>query len=151
MDLSAVSLSSLPVLAFLALGLPLAWQDARESSVAEILLLVVYGLWMAASLLSENPAARLLAAVLLLYAGGLFTLLLPNRLGEADIAFVSGMAALFSFWPLMMALALGCVAGLAAFLWLSRGDPAIVLSSPLPLLPCLYWGGATVILGGLVV
>ena len=147
------SLRDLPQLLFALLALPLIWQDLKEYSVSLVLLVVVYSIWLSSTLIEGLGAGfgegRLAASAIVLLIGALLIRLLPGRLGEADVIFMSGMAAIFPFWPLMIALALGCIAGLAAFLWLSREGGDEVFSRPLPLLPGLYWGGLTVILGGI--
>lgn len=137
----------LPSLLFILLGFPIILQDLRESSVSFKLLLTVLVAWILAAVFSYQDAGHLLTASIVLLIGTLLFLILPGRLGEADVLFMCGMALIFSFWPLLMALALGCVAGLAAFMWYSRGGRTENLSYPLPLLPSLYWGGLTVILG----
>lgn len=140
----------LPPLLFALLALPLVWQDLKDNSVSLSLLVAVYLIWLSAALVSGQGEGRLAASAIVLLVGALLLAALPGRLGEADVVFMSGMASLFPFWPLMIALSLGCVAGLAAFLWLSRGGGEEALSGPLPLLPGLYWGGLTVILGGIL-
>lgn len=141
--------SWLPTLLFVVLGLPLVWQDSKDNSVSLGLLVGVFLAWSAISLLTTGSAARLFAALIVLVAGSLLLMILPGRLGEADVVFMSGMALLLPFWSLLLAIVLGCVAGLAAFVWFSRGDRGEFLSQPLPLLPSLYWGGLTIILGGI--
>jgi len=134
---------------FAVLGLPLALQDAKDYSVSRSLLVGVYALWLVPDLLLGREG-RLAAAAIALLLGGLFLRMLPERLGEADVVFMSGMAATFAFWPLMLAIGLGCIGGLAVFLWLSRGGRNEALVQPLPFLPSLYWGGLTVIVGELL-
>lgn len=146
--MSSLLPSWVPLCLFAFLSLPLVWQDVKDSSVSLALLVGVYALWLTAAL-AAGQAGRLAAAAIVLLAGALLSCVLPDRLGEADIVFMSGMASLFAFWPLMIAVSLGCVAALAAFLWLSRGGRGEVLGQPLPLLPSLYWGGLAVILGGI--
>ena len=136
-------------LLFAMLGLPLVIQDLRESSVSLILLIGSYALWALATFVGGQSVSRLVVAAIVLLVGALVLSLLPGRLGEADVLFISGMASIFPYWSFMIALALSCVAGLAAFLWLSRRGRDEMLSLPIPLLPSLYWGGLTVILGGL--
>ena len=137
----------LPSILFVLFGLPLILQDLKDSSVSFELLLAILLAWILAAIFSDQAVQRLLAASIVLLIGTLLFLVLPGRLGEADVLFMSGMALIFSFWPLMIALALGCVAGLAAFMWHARGGRTECLSYPLPLLPSLYWGGLTVVLG----
>jgi hypothetical protein len=139
----------LPLLLFAAFGLPLALQDIKDSSVSIELLAVAYLVWSASTCLSGESFDRAAAAAILMLLGSLLLLVLPGRLGEADIVFMSGMALFFPFWSLMIALALGCIGALAVFAWLSRGGRADTLERPLPFLPSLYWGGLTVVLGGI--
>ena len=138
----------IPPFSFALLGFPLSLQDQSERSVSAVLLAVAYALWLASALVAGQGVERLLAPVFVLLIGRLVLFVLPDRLGEADVIFMSGMASIFPFWQLMLALALGCVAGLAAFAWGSRGGRSDYLFCSVPFLPSLYWGGLTVILGG---
>lgn len=139
----------MPSILFMVLGLPLVWQDIKDNSVSLHLLVAIYALWLFSSIFAFQGSGSLAASAIVLLVGALLLAGLPDKLGEADVIFMSGMAALFSFWPLMIALSLGCIASLAAFFLLSRKAGEEVFSQPLPLLPSLYWGGLTVVLGGL--
>lgn len=154
MDNTAVSFflrtSWIPALLFGVLSLPLVLQDMKDSMVSRALLVVVALLWCTSALWTREPESRLVTVAAVLLLGALVTALLPGRLGEADIAFMSGMAAVFSFWSLILSLALGCMAAFAAFLWRFRGNLTSIVDEPLPFLPSLYWGGLTVALGGLI-
>ena len=149
---SMTEFSSFNVSSFLffgLLGFPLIWQDLRDNSISSKALFLVIAVWWVSSLLTPDPAFRLATSAGVLMVGGFLLFLLPGRLGEADVLFISGMACLFSFWSLIFSVALGCVGALALYLWLSRGGREVV-NTPIPFLPCLYWGGLTVALGGLV-
>jgi hypothetical protein len=139
----------LPSLLFACLALPLVGQDLEDGSVSLVLLASVYLAWLFSALIPSLGGGSLQASAVVLLIGTALLKALPGRLGEADVVFMSGMAALFQFWPLMMALALGCVAGLSAFVWLFRDGIEGIGSRRLPLLPSLYWGGLAVILGGI--
>jgi len=139
----------LPTLLFAALGLPLVWQDLKESTVSSVLLAAVFLAWSAMTLFLGDGISHLLAALIVLALGSLLLMIFPGRLGEADVVFMSGMALFLPFWSLLIAMALGCIAALAAFVWLSRGAGADSFARPLPFLPSLYWGGLTIIIGGI--
>jgi hypothetical protein len=139
----------LPAFLFAVLGLPLIWQDARMNSVSLGLLIAVFAAWLASAILIEGTAGHLLAASVVLLLGSLLLVVLPDRLGEADVVFMSGMALLLPFWSLLFALILGCVGALAAFAWFSRREGGDFLTRPLPFLPSLYWGGLAIVLGGI--
>jgi hypothetical protein len=139
----------IPDIFFAFLGLLLVIQDTKENSVSLVLLVVTYIAWSSSIFfIWQATITRIAVSAIVLLIGALLLLILPGRLGEADVVFISGMALIFPYWSFMIALALGCVAGLAAFLWLSRGGNDKVFLTPIPLLPSLYWGGLTVILGG---
>ncbi|HTP59249.1 MAG TPA: hypothetical protein VMM82_10050 [Spirochaetia bacterium] len=140
---------ALPFLLLGALGLPLILQDIKDKSVSLALLLVAFVAWLAFASLWERAESRLLASLFVLLIGASLLLVFPGRLGDADVIFMSGMALLLPFWSLMMAFILGCVGALAAFLWLSRKGRDIPLTLALPFLPSLYWGGLTVMVGGM--
>ncbi len=145
--LSSFAAACLPLILFAGLGLPLAVQDLKDNSVSLVLLLVVYAVWSASTTLVDTSASHLVAASIVLLVGALLLVIFPDRLGEADVIFMSGMALFFPFWSLMIAFGLACIGALSAFAWLSRGGRVDVLRYPLPLLPSLYWAGLTVILG----
>jgi len=76
-------------------------------------------------------------------------MIFPGRLGEADVVFMSGMALFLPFWSLLIAMALGLHRGAGG---LRLGCPVgrrRFLRPPLPFLPSLYWGGLTIIIGGI--
>jgi hypothetical protein len=137
-----------PVLLFGGLGLPLVLQDLRDATVSQPLLVAVTLVWWFSACLGPEPEGRLLAAGVVLLLGALLLAVLPGRLGEADVAFMAGMASLLSFWPLMASMALACLAALSAFVWTFRKSE--VMLYPLPFLPSLYWGGAAIWLGRLL-
>lgn len=139
----------LPFLVFAALGLPLVWQDVKDNSVSLSFLLTVFLSWSIFAFFREGTESRLLATLLTMTLGALLLLAFPGRLGEADVVFMSGMALLLPFWPLLIAFALGCVGALSAFLWLSRQAGSESLTRPLPFLPSLYWAGLSTMLGGI--
>jgi hypothetical protein len=136
------------VFLFCILGFPPVLQDLRDNTVSQFLLVTVVLVWWSLSAVGPESQNRLLAAAVVLVLGAFLLNLLPGRLGEADVIFMAGMASLFSFWPLVLALALGCVGALSAFVWMLRGKRTEVLGYPLPFLPSLYWGGLTISLGG---
>jgi len=133
---------------FVVPALPLVLQDLKENTVSRVLLTFVVLTWWVSALATPAPEARFFAVLVVLLLGALLLALLPGRLGEADVVFVSGMAALFAFWPLIFSLALGCLAALAAYLWMFLKRPSEAMMEPIPFLPSLYWGGLTVALGG---
>ena len=138
------------LLLFGVLALPLVLQDLKDNSVSEPLLIAISLLWWTTAFATTAPLNRLIAAAIVLLVGSLLLTILPGRLGEADVVFISGMAALFSFWPLIFSLGLGCLAALMAYSWMFRKNPRDVMVNPLPFLPSLYWGGLTIALGRLV-
>jgi Flp pilus assembly protein protease CpaA len=140
----------LPALVFAAIGLPLIIEDVRHSSVPLGLLVGAFAAWLGTALILEGSTSRLLASSIVLVLGWLLIVILPDRLGEADVVFMSGMALLLPFWSLLFALILSCVGSLAAFAWLSRGGRGEFLTRPLPFLPSLYWGGLAILLGGML-
>jgi hypothetical protein len=142
------NLSLLSIL-FALLGLPLAIQDSRDNSVSTVFLALAFSAWCLGSLAMGTELMRAIAVAVILLAGALSLFAIPGKLGEADLVFMGGMAAIFPFPQLMLALGLACVAGLAAFAWLLRLGAKDTLARPLPFLPSLYWGGLTVILGGI--
>jgi hypothetical protein len=134
---------------FVGFGLPLAVQDQQKGSVSLWLLVGSVLSWFVAAMCLDGSAGRLLSASIVLLAGCALLLILPGRLGIADVIFMSGMGLLFSFWSLIIAFVLGCLATFLTFIWLSRGYRRDTVLEPLPFLPGLYWGGLTVIIGGL--
>jgi hypothetical protein len=141
----------LRLIVFAITGFPLVLQDQREHSVSQLLLFSTVTIWWGWALLSESSDGRLLAATLVLVAGAVFLVLLPGRFGEADVLFVAAMACLMPFFSWMTALMAGCGAGLIAFGWLAWITRTSIRNVPVPFLPCLYWGGLTVLLGDLLV
>ncbi len=138
------------LLAFALTGLPLVIQDSRTQTVSQGLLFSTLAVWFLLALPGSSPEFHWLAAALILLAGTLFLLIAGDRLGEADIVFAAGMACLFSFWSWLTAVMAGCGAGLLAFGWLAWTSRASIENVPVPFLPCLYWGGLTVLLGDLL-
>ena len=138
-----------PFILFGVPGLPLVLQDLVDNSISSKILIIVLIIWWASSFLTPDPEFRLATSAGVLLLGGFLLSVLPGRLGEADVLFISGMASVFPFWPLIFSVAIGCVGALALFLWLSRGG-RVVMNTPIPFLPCLYWGGLTIALGGLL-
>lgn len=136
-------------LLFAFLGLPLILQDIRHSSVSMGLLTAAFLIWTASSFVMEDGASRLVAAGVVLLLGALLLMIFPGRIGEADVVFMSGMAVFLPFWSLLIGIALGCIAALSAFVWLYRRGGEGSLREPIPFLPSLYWGGLTVMIGGI--
>jgi len=75
-------------------------------------------------------------------------LLLPGRLGEADILYASGLAWVCTFSGYLIAIALGCLGALVAMV-LSALRTGGWHDHPQPFLPALLWGWTTVTLGQL--
>ena len=148
MKLAQVS-SLFPFALFALLGLPLILQDIKDKSVSLILLLAAFLAWFAFAFFWESAEGQIVASLVVLVVGSVLLLIFPGRLGEADVVFMSGMALLLPFWSLLMALVLGCVGALSAFVWVSRKERDVSLTFPLPFLPSLYWGGLTVMVGGI--
>jgi hypothetical protein len=140
---------NIPDLIFVLLGLPLAVQDSKTNSVSVLLLFPTYAIWLISALASGNsPVCRLFLSTIVLIIGALGAYFFPDRLGEADILFLSGMSAIFSYWSFVIAVALGCIGALSSFLWLSLKERKNIFPIPIPFLPSLYWGGVAVILRG---
>ena len=152
MDLGRVpgTLSIIIDASYSVFGAYLGIQDQRYASVSLRSLFISYFIWILLHLLPFQ-FTRLLGASLVLLLGVVLLLIFPDRLGEADVVFMSGMALFFPFWSLMMAYALGCLGAMAAFAWLSYRGRIDLLRYRMPLIPCLYWGGLAVLLGGIAV
>jgi Flp pilus assembly protein protease CpaA len=138
-------------LVFALTGLPLVLQDRRSQSVSQWLLFSTLAVWFVLALASGRPDERWLLSILVLVAGTLFLVLLPDRLGEADVLFAAGMACVLPFFSWLTAMMAGCLGGLVAFGWIFWFSRASIQNVPVPFLPCLYWGGLTVLLGDLLV
>jgi hypothetical protein len=95
-------------------------------------------------------SVRFAVAVITLLLGAVLLIFIPDKLGEADIVFMSGMAAIFPYWSFLVAIALGCISASILFLWRCLSSGGGIFSSPIPFLPSLYWGGIVVILEGVV-
>jgi hypothetical protein len=137
-------------LLFVLLGLPLVIQDIRANSVSISFLAIAFSLWyFFPFIVGQGTMGHSVLAALVLLIGALLVLLLPDRFGAADVVFISGMAAIFPYYSFVIAVALGCVGGVVAFIFLYVKGKDDAFTSPLPFLPSLYWGGLTVIIGGL--
>ena len=135
---------------FAVIGLPLALQDVKHREVSTPASAGSLAAWSVFSFLVLRNPRHPAVAVLVLLLGALLLTLFPGRLGEADVVFISGMALLMPFWPLMCAVGLACVSGLCAYVWLSWRYGTVMMSEPIPFLPSLYWGGLAVMVGGIV-
>ncbi|NNM66887.1 MAG: hypothetical protein HKM06_02620 [Spirochaetales bacterium] len=135
------------MLVFVALALPLVFQDLKAQSVSAPLLFFTYGIWCLFGLPFPGWPAHLAEAGVTLILGSLLLLFFPGRLGEADVLFMSGLAFLLNFWSLVVALALACLAALGAYTWSMRLGFRNERVEAIPFLPSLFWGGLAVIMG----
>jgi prepilin signal peptidase PulO-like enzyme (type II secretory pathway) len=143
-----------PLISFLlvvAASLPLARADHRELTVP-VAGLVVFWLVSAAASFVIDPSAWLwhgAGVTSVIAVGTLVSLMLPGRLGEADILYASGLAWVSSFSGFLVATALGCLGTLAAMVIgaLRKGGWQ---DEPQPFLPPLLWGWITVTLVNLL-
>jgi len=131
---------------FAVTAIPLVVQDRQTQSVSQTLLLATVAVWVGAGLLYADAEIRVTTAAAVLVCGILFLVLLPERLGEADVLFAAGMACLLPFWTWLTAMIAACGGGLVAFGWLAWKSGASIRDIPIPFLPCLYWGGFSVLL-----
>jgi hypothetical protein len=140
--------NSLVQLAIFALtALPLVVQDRQSQSVSSWLLFATLAAWLGAGWAERDAPLHILGATAILTAGIVFLLVLPDRLGEADVLFAAGMACLLPFWTWFIAVVTACGGGLVAFGWLAWVSKGSIRDIPLAFLPCLYWGGITALLG----
>ena len=125
------------------LAAPLVIQDIQTSSVSAGLLFGLYAIWVIGALFVNN-ISFLFLSVLVLALGAALMHLFPDRMGEGDLVFMSGMACLLPFWFWILALTLACLGGLAVYLWLVYRRGKKLWEVPIPFFPLLFWGGLTV-------
>ena len=142
--------SALIFLVFILGALPLVWQDLRDRSVSQGLLLVVFLAWFGFSwFVGDSCQSALPLSAGVLVVGTLALLSFPGWFGEADAIFMAGIALLIPFWGFLLAVGIACILGFVAFAWLSHFGRRDVSGVALAFLPCLALGGFFV-LGGQV-
>lgn len=122
----------------MALGsLPLLLQDQRSLSVSQWLLALVFTAWVLLGWWAGDVPAKAALSAGVLTLGAVLIMLLPDRLGEADVVYIAGLAWLMPFWNLVLTVALACVMAMVALGVRARrgqGDPGEL---PVPFLPSL--------------
>lgn len=114
---------------------PLVWQDLKTLSVSQWLLGIVFTAWVLLGWWAGDVPAKAALSAGVLTLGAVLIVLLPDRLGEADVVYIAGLAWLMPFWNLVLTVALACVMAMVVLgvrAWRGQGDLGVLLAPFLP-------------------